>query len=184
MFDATLQARFFQSCSQAAFGYATATTAAYAELTKQAFATWRTALEAALPPEPEPEPRSWYRHPDKAERPAPARRRRATDSLPAIWPAPLWSMPSQPAQAELLAMMWAAPWRLDMPLVATPMVAWMVAAGIPRSVAEPTAKANLAAMDAAQTTIESVQQVFASYRSESGHAAAQVIAPASLMKVL
>ena len=50
-------------------------------------------------------------------------------------------------------MMWAAPWRLDMPLVATPMVAWMVAAGIPRSVAEPTAKANLAAMDAARVDV-------------------------------
>lgn len=183
MLDPALQLRFLDSCTQAALGYATASTAAYARLADQAVANWRMAIEAALPEPAKPEPRSWYRHPDSAERAVPPWRRAPSNGVGAFWPMPFWpQLASQTGPSDALAMMWSAPWRVDMPLAAMPMALWMVALGVPRSVAEPTAKANLAALDAAQTAVATVEQAFANYRSESGHAVAQVIAPASLTK--
>jgi hypothetical protein len=165
MLDPAAQARFYKSCAEAAFGYATAANAAYAQMAQQSMEYWRSAVEAALPLEPDAEPRSWYRHPDSP---------RATSfaGMPML-PAFAWMTPSGGRQAEAWAMLWTAPWRTDMPLGAWPMAFWMVAFGMPQSVALPTARANAAALDAAQTAAST----FVSFRSDSGHALAEVILP-------
>lgn len=59
------------------------------------------------------------------------------------------------------------------PSAAWPMAFMMMASGVPRSVAWPTAEANVAAMDAADAAAVSVREAFASYRSDSGYAVAQ-----------
>jgi hypothetical protein len=57
-------------------------------------------------------------------------------------------------------------------------------AGVPREVAWPTAEANVAAIDAAEAATDAINTVFASYRSESGYAMAQVIGPRQLMAAI
>ncbi len=56
------------------------------------------------------------------------------------------------------------------PPAAWPMAFMMMASGVPRSVAWPTAEANIAVMEAADVAAVSVQKVLASYRSDGGHA--------------
>ena len=63
MLDRSLQARFAKSCSDAAFGYANAATAAYANWASQAFEMMAGAVRSQEPPAP---PRSWYREPPPA----------------------------------------------------------------------------------------------------------------------
>ncbi|MEW5964907.1 MAG: hypothetical protein AB1749_15260 [Pseudomonadota bacterium] len=170
MLDPVAQARLYKSCTDAAFGYATAANAAYAQMAEQSMAFWRSAIEAALPPEPEAQPRSWYRHPDGPRRTTPP-------TGMAMLPAFAWMSPATGRQAEAWAMLCTAPWRTDMPLGAWPMALWMVALGMPQSVALPTARANAAALEAAQTAANAAS-TFVSFRSDSGHALAEVISPA------
>jgi hypothetical protein len=65
-----------------------------------------------------------------------------------------------------------------------PMAYGMMTAGVPREVAWPTAEANAAAIDAAEAATDAINTVFASYRSESGYAMAQVIGPRQIMTAL
>jgi hypothetical protein len=58
--------------------------------------------------------------------------------------------------------------------MAWPMAYSMMAVGVPRSVAWPTAEANAAALDAAETATRSINNAFSSYRSTGGHALAQI----------
>ena len=51
-----------------------------------------------------------------------------------------------------------------------PMTAWLMAAGLPYSVAEPTARGNTASMDAAAAARESLDRIFSSMRTDGGHA--------------
>lgn len=169
MLDAAAQARFLKSWSDATFGYATAANAAYAQLAEQSMEFWRAAMKAALPGALEEEPRSWYRHPDGP-------RRATSPTGMAMLPAFAWMSPTAGNQAEAWAMLWTAPWRRDMPLGAWPMAFWMVALGMPQSVALPTARANVAALEAAQTAASAVS-TFVSFRSDGGHALAEVILP-------
>ncbi len=53
-----------------------------------------------------------------------------------------------------------------------PMTAWLMAAGVPYSVAAPTARANAASMDAAQAAREGFEKLMATFRNDSGHALA------------
>ncbi len=64
------------------------------------------------------------------------------------WPQPSWSM-----------------WQ-------HPMTAALMAAGMPYSVASPTARANASAMDAADAARDGFNKAFSSYHSDGGHAAA------------
>ena len=52
-----------------------------------------------------------------------------------------------------------------------PMAFMLIASGVPRQVAWPTAEANAAAMEAADAAAVSVRQAFSSYHTEGGHAA-------------
>ncbi len=57
----------------------------------------------------------------------------------------------------------------------TPLTAMMMSAGMPFDVASPSAKAGTAAMDAADAARQQIDNVFSAYRSDGGHAAAQMV---------
>jgi hypothetical protein len=59
----------------------------------------------------------------------------------------------------------------------------MMAFGVPRSVAMPTAEANAAVMNAAEVAAEPLKEAFASYRTDGGHASAQVIMLSRMMSL-
>ena len=188
MLDTDKQLRFVQHCSDAAFGYAAATTAAYSSLAASALEFWAQQMGFA-----EAEPRSWYRHPDK---PKPL-------TLPSVagafapWAALLppvsgrsdapgassagMPMGSSNPYASLLDAWVSAPialmefWKIERAPAAWPMAMMMMAAGLPRPVAVPAAEANAAALDAAKLAGEAMQNAYASYRSDGGHAVAHIL---------
>lgn len=184
MLDTDKQVRFAKSCSDAAFGYAAAATAAYGALAADTLEYWKRTF---LPEQPEPEPRSWYRHPDAPQPRAPAALPMnllpRAPFLAAFGAAPRAALPA-PAADPMSALMnaWAAAptawidmWTMERAPVAWPMAFFMMSAGVPRSVALPAAEANAAALDAAKLAGEALQTSFASYRSDSGHAVAHVV---------
>jgi len=90
MLDPDAQARFNKSCSDAAFGYATATGAAYAEMTGKAIEFWAQSFQSLsdMARQEPAEPRSWYRKPVDGEIFPPARMRGtvASAGTDAGWP--------------------------------------------------------------------------------------------------
>jgi hypothetical protein len=176
MLDCSLQARFAKSCSDAAFGYANAATAAYANWASQAFEAMAGAMRGM---EPAPAPRSWYREPPPAPQPiangfpAPA----AMSPFPSAWAPFAWpGLPVSPPSAAAMNPFTA--W-LDMmsfrgPPTAWPMAFMMVAVGVPRNVAWPTAEANAAAIEAVEIARKSLEDAFSTYRTDGGHANAQI----------
>jgi len=187
MMTTNTQTRLSKSCSDAAVGYATAATAAYAAMTTQTLEFWAEQIRS-LAPEKEEEPRSWYRHPD-----VPQRKPRKTPPQAAM---PLMPNPWSPA-SNLASMMTTSPpaalFSSWLSLVTTPRapVTWPMAmmfmsAGVPHSVAVPAAEANAAALDAANITAEAFKSAFSNYRTNGGHASTHIVAnkrlspPASL----
>lgn len=88
-------------------------------------------------------------------------------SNPALMPlmpqaAAFWAMPMPP-------MTWAC--------MQLPLTCMMVSAGMPLSVATPSAKASTAAMDAADAARQQFAKVYSAYRSDGGHAAQLVSLP-------
>ena len=100
-------------------------------------------------------------------------------------------MPAIPAAAPLGSMPWLAPMQASMQ---APMQAWMrmwsqaptgmtagpmalalMAFGMPQAAAWPTAEAGAHAMVASRKAAEGVEQMFSTYRSDGGHAIAQII---------
>lgn len=57
----------------------------------------------------------------------------------------------------------------------TPLTAMLMQSGMPYTVAAPSAKASTYAMDAADAAREQIEHVYASYRTDGGHAAAQLV---------
>lgn len=178
MLDAQQQARFARGCTTAAFDYAAAASQAYFEGTHRLVTMWADAFAAAAP---DAEPRSWYRPPADA-------------GVTARHPSDNWAKPSQAwfptaprsasAPAATAAPMLTAQldaWQAMMtaPLTLTPsawpMAYWMMSGGMPKSVAWPMARGHAAAADAAMAATEAASTVFSSYRSEGGHAAAQIV---------
>lgn len=98
-----------------------------------------------------------------------------------------WGSVPQANPAAMLAPFWgwaASPWAF----MQTPLTAMMMQAGLPYDVASPSAKAGTAAMDAADAARQQMDNVMAAYRSDGGHAAAQLVSmpwsfAASLMRV-
>jgi hypothetical protein len=191
MLDTRLQERFTRGCTEAAFGYTAATTAAYAAFADQVFGFWTQALQ---PPKSEPPaaktlpfPMWTWPIPAPAAKPEPAPMP-FTPFMPFAWmlpqkpaaPAPM-ADPFASANAAFAA--WFNMFPLAPPSPAWPMAFMMMASGVPRSVAMPTAEANLAAMDAADAAAVSVRQAFSSYHTDTGHAstARQVWPPAQYM---
>jgi hypothetical protein len=199
--DTELQARFARSCTDAAFGYARAATAAYAAVATQTFEFW---ANAAKPSSPAPSmPNIWTsatrRSADQAALPFGAWPNPALEffKLPNPWAVAgnpwavarnPWTAASAGGTAAQLAFSPIAAWWGMFPLNGNPsswpMAYGMMTAGVPREVAWPTAEANVAAIDAAEAATDAINTVFASYRSESGYAMAQVIGPRQLMTAL
>lgn len=175
MLDTQLQSKFMKCCADAAFGYANATAAANVAAVGQMFDFWASMARSMSP---EPEPKSWYRHPDGRSETAPA------------WPM-WWGMPFAPAAngartgtpfgfAAMPTPAAAAKAWFDMfPLKGSPacwpMAYSMMSIGVPRAVAYPTAEANVAVIEAAETAKQQMTKSFASYRSSGGHATAQIV---------
>lgn len=177
MIDTELQERFTRSCTDAAFGYTAATTAAYAAWADQVLGFWAKVFEPPRPPEPKPQ--TFFGWPLPLLPPAPQPAPPPPNPLAAFgWPMPQWpSAPSvpqfpfqSPAANPYMALFNMFPFATPAGS-AWPMAFMMIAAGMPQSVAWPTAKANAAVMDAADVAAVSVQKAFSSYRTESGHAA-------------
>jgi hypothetical protein len=213
MLDPESQQRFARHCTEAAFGYSAATTAAYAAFADQVLSFWSSVLQ---PPKSEPQPSLWPWPTPFAPLPAPA----AKPQLPALANPFLWALP-QPAptprapalpgnpwdalaqfaqvmSGALTAMAptpvrpvstpanpmaaWLAACPFPMPTAAWPMAFMMMSNGVPHAVAWPTAEANAAVIDAADVARRSIKKTFASYQSESGHAAGgNVWPPVELM---
>lgn len=176
MLDPQAQARITQSCSDAAIGYLTAANAAYAAMAEQALRHWTQTFAAMGIETEKPKPRkSWYVEPERDEPEVSAPRGAAACMMP--WmaaasyggstgrgPAGPWDLFG--AWAELMNPKNATAW---------PMAWGMMAAGVPQSVAWPTARANAAAMDAFNTAARSFEEAVVSYRSSGGHAVARVV---------
>lgn len=90
-----------------------------------------------------------------------------TATLGAMSATPVKSVagPANPMAAWLTMFPFAAP------TAAWPMAVVMMSSGVPHAVAWPTAEANAAVLDAAEVARRSMKNAFASYQSESGHAA-------------
>ncbi len=206
MVDPHLQERFTRRCTEAAFGYSAATTAAYAAFAEQVFGFWAGMFEPPRQQQAAPSPAltwGWPVPPRQEPAPmpflpffwaAPPPRRQEVHAFPfagfpfaAASPAPFQTPFQTPFQSPF-QVPFQAPFQswLDMwsaPPASWPMAFMLIASGMPRSVAWPTAEANVAVMDAADAAAVSVRQVFSSYRSDGGHSMAQqqVWPPAQLM---
>lgn len=201
MLDTQTQARFTKSCTDAATGYATAGIAAYGVMAAQALDFWAQMLSAMAPPPEPPAPRSWYREPAPlTSTTSPRRAQRRAAALPALMPLtpvsavgspiPAWGIfnpwdgrtaaNAVPTPMSLFSA-WLSMFPLRGPPTAWPMAFVMIAAGVPQQVAWPTAEANAAAMEAAETATKTMNQIFSSYRSDGGHAVAQLAVPHKLM---
>ena len=188
--DATM--RIARSSSEAATGYASAAFAAYADMASQTMNFWAKTIDSMIP-KPEPEPRSWYRPPSDAAR-APERRAAfpAWPMMPPAMPgfagfnmfgpsagaanpfAPSMFGPGHRSPMDMWQA-WFRMWPLQGPPACWPMAFAMMGAGWSREVAYPTARANVAAMDAVATAVEVARQPFSSYRADSGYASAQIV---------
>ncbi len=175
-----LQARFAQSCTDAAFGYARAATAAYVDLAGQSLDLWARAARAATQA---PGSRDFDRTPSSPTTPFDLWLSASNDWAKAM--SRMTPFGDRGAQMALTPMtVW---WNL-MPANAVP-TSWPMAyafmsSGVPRAVAWPAAEANAAMIDAAEAAAETVNTAFASYRSESGYTMAQMSYPRRLQAAL
>lgn len=177
MIEPNLQSRIVRGFTMAAFDYSAAAHQAAFEAARQILGFWSAAIGGS---EPEPERRSWYRHPDE---PQSGRTTLRSSPVPEFLFAAFGANPFAAATGATgpftgnpvgaWQAMLTAPWTLTP--AAWPMAYMMVAGGIPKSVAWPAAEANVAAADAAIAMGEAVDQAYSRYRSDGGHAVAQII---------
>ncbi|MGD9785050.1 MAG: hypothetical protein AB7E80_08955 [Hyphomicrobiaceae bacterium] len=163
--------RIARSTAEAASGYANAAFAAYAGFARQSIDFWSDTLEAMVPKAEEP--RSWYREP----------RQHVSTQVFNPWVAfseSFWpgmrngQFAAMPAATFNPFMAWMRAFPLQGPPACWPMAFVMMGWGVPRDVAYPAAKANTAMIDAVKATAKVVEESFASYRTDSGYATAQV----------
>lgn len=164
--------RFAKCWSEAMLGYANATNAAYWAMTSQALSFWGDTARTAMGSRPGAGAAadSWYR----PERPV----RTALLPPPAAAQS-AWGFPRYDAMNPFAPAGGAIPnplsvWFDMLPLRGGP-AAWqmafaMLASGVPRQIAWPTAEANAAMIDAAQAAKDTVDTVFSSFRTDGGHA--------------
>lgn len=186
MIDTAAQARIAQNCTNAAFGYARAAAAAYSALAVQTIDFWQRAQVRGAG--------AW----DDAECSA-ARSWPSSDTMPspfAIWGTPAsaffafrgpWETATSPLAQQIMLAPATVWWDLITGRGAShcwPAAFAMMTAGVPSSVAWPTAEANAAALEAAEAATEEINNAFASYRSESGYAVIQIVPPKKLMAAL
>ena len=124
---AEMSLRAAVSTSDAASNYAKAVMAAYADFASQTFNFWADSCSAMLPKE---EPKSWYRHPDKAVPAFPAGANAMFN--PFGWMN--WTQPARQATPNPF-MMWMRAWPLEGSPAAWPMAFAFMGFGMPRTVA-------------------------------------------------
>jgi len=171
MLDTRLQERFARRCTDAAFGYTAATTAAYAAFADQVLDFWAGVLKPAGDGARKPQVNWGWPMPTPGA--APRQELASVPFLPFAWAAPQSRSSPAPdpfAGANAAFSAWLSMFSYAVPSPAWPMACMMMASGVPRSVAVPTAEANIAVMDAAEAATSSVQKVLASYRTDGGHA--------------
>ncbi len=179
-----LQARFAKSCTEAAFGYARAATAAYVDLAGQSLDLWARAAHAATQA---PGDRPHYQ-PDFDRSPSPMTPFDFWLSASNDWAKAMGRMTPFGDRGSPLPVNPMTVWWSLMPANALP-ASWPMAyaymsSGVPRTVAWPAAEANAAVIDAAETAAETVTMAFSSYRSESGYAMSQLAFPRQLQAAL
>lgn len=162
--------RIASSSADAAAGYATAAVAAYVDLAGQMLGCWASAVDTMMGKSSEP--KSWYRHPDRGAS--------AGASQLGTWPwMAAWGsntgFPGTNAAAFNPVSLWLKAWPLQGNPAAWPMAFAMMGMGVSRSVAYPLAEANTAAVDAMTTAGAALERTLASYRTDGGHAVAQIL---------
>jgi hypothetical protein len=197
--ETELNARFARSCTDAAFGYARAATAAYTAMATQTFEFWANAAKPAdqrrttSRAEQDPMSIAFGVWPNAWPNPAldffkMSKAWAGTPWLGAAWSGSPWAGHGMNGAAAQLAFSPVAAWWAMFPLngnpASWPMAYGLMSAGVPRDIAWPTAEANAAAIDAAEAASEALNQAFASYHSESGHAVAHIIAPKQLVAAM
>lgn len=161
-------------------GYLTATNAAYSAMAEEIFSFWNQAFEAFLPEPEKPQPKSWYVEPAPIKSTAASADAAWSRMLPwmridvAAKPGgtPLPAADDDPFSMSAWMQAPLASWmELAKPqtAMACPMAFAMMSAGIPRAVAWPTARANVAAMDACNVMVQSFQTAMKNQRSSSSH---------------
>ncbi|MGQ0671626.1 MAG: hypothetical protein ACT4N2_01930 [Hyphomicrobium sp.] len=169
MLDVSAQSRLAKCTSDAMFGYMAATTAASVAMTEQVLSFWASAARS-MTGEPATPPRR-----------------------SAEWPAYPWAMTSgmqNPAMAAFPGFSWPMTppasammqpfdlWLSFTPFGRSPMVLGMAFTmmnfGVPRSVAMPAAEASAATLKAAEIVTAPARRNYSAYRSEGGHASAQI----------
>ena len=148
MYDTQSQARIAKSASDAMLGYMQASNAASAAMMNNVFDFWTKAAKAMS-----------------------GGSQGSARPMMAQWPVP------QPNPAQLMMQPFEM-WMSMTPFGRSPVVVQMAYAmmffGVPRDVAMPTAEANAAAFDAVETAAAPFQDAFSNYRSDGGHASAQI----------
>ena len=84
------------------------------------------------------------------------------------------------------AVSWTQPFSWTPPFSWTmyqwPWTMMLISAGMPHAIASPTARGSAASLDAADAAREQMSRLFSAYRSDGGHASAQIVqSPAALM---
>lgn len=146
MIDSKTAAKLQKSYRQSAQGYTTATGAACATLSTAMFQAWIDGLESIRPgKENDPQPKSWYRHPDKPSLNPPE------NAGKSAWP----FTPFQFAQMPIPGWWMFGPTRN--PVTTWPMAYGLEATGVPKPVAWPLAEANSAAIETYQIAAQAMQ---------------------------
>ena len=156
--------RIATSSAEAASGYANAAVAAYVDFAGQMLGAWAQTVDTMMGGK-EP-PKSWYRHPEREQQLS-------------FFGAPAWTWWAQPFAGGAAGqfnpfLAWTNAWPLQGNPAAWPMAFAMIGMGVSRSVAFPLAQANTAALDAARAAGQAIEEGFSSYRSDGGHASAQI----------
>lgn len=189
MFDFDLNARFWRSATEAMFEGAAAAFAAATTLNEHF-----TAPPTSRRPEPVGfamfDPMGWFTSPNRTSLPAPSfELPYASNTVdmfnPYAWlrawmPTNTPLTPCSPEQwMQLYSEFWtnsalgmssASPWAMWR----TPLTVMMMSIGMPYAVASPAARASAASMEAADAARQQMAKAFAAYRTDGGHASAQL----------
>jgi hypothetical protein len=166
MMDASAQQQFAEACARSASEMTAASIIAASEAAANAIGMWAQTADIWLSAIP-----GWTRRPRSSFRASfpPAPRSGLSPSyLPHALQA--WTAGPSPIVAA-----WLGLYATARALGPFPLAGAMIAAGFPAQTAWPAARAGHAALDAAEIAARAVERAFSSYRSDGGHAVAQIV---------
>jgi len=190
MLDPLLALKLTQATTEAAMSNAATMMSVWSETATTMLDFWGGLAGAAVAATPAPTrrstARSWYRQPEPTPppmsplfpfwswQPTPPPAHHQAFAMPGMPFAPSTDFPFNPWQA------WAKFLPVQLSTPAWPMAFAFMAGGMPAAAAWPTAEASAHVMEASRKATQGVEQMFASYRSEGGHALAQIFWPKHL----